>query len=268
MVFDVFGDFAHFKKFYTTSSPLSFDFPPRTTLTGLVGAILGLDYSRRYDLFEAKMALRILETPRKQYFGINWLNTKWRGGKPTPNKQKEWFETILNSELRQTNVWGPVLAFTGFEWVGQSPHTQSNIEVLIDPKYRIYYSCDSPHAEKLEGLLEAHHTHFPLYLGISEFLANYEYVGKFPVREKPIGEITEVRSIIPQDAFVGAYKDSMELDINTNYLVENIPFTMEEGRKVTEYKNIIYTTEDAPIRAKVKNCFEVQESSKENVVFF
>ena len=42
LIFKLQGDFAHFKRHYTTTSPLSFDFPPRTVLSGLVGAILGL----------------------------------------------------------------------------------------------------------------------------------------------------------------------------------------------------------------------------------
>ncbi|MDI3478645.1 MAG: CRISPR-associated protein Cas5h, partial [Thermoanaerobacterium sp.] len=28
LIFDIYGDFGHFKKYYTTSSPLTFSFPP------------------------------------------------------------------------------------------------------------------------------------------------------------------------------------------------------------------------------------------------
>ncbi|MFB3896899.1 MAG: CRISPR-associated protein Cas5, partial [bacterium] len=28
LVFDIWGDLGHFRKFYTTTSPLSFSFPP------------------------------------------------------------------------------------------------------------------------------------------------------------------------------------------------------------------------------------------------
>lgn len=43
LVFDVWGDYAHFRRFYTTTSPLSFPIPPRTALCGLIGAIIGLE---------------------------------------------------------------------------------------------------------------------------------------------------------------------------------------------------------------------------------
>ena len=45
IVFDVWGDYAHFRKNYSTSSPLTYSFPPRTALSGLIGAIAGLDKS-------------------------------------------------------------------------------------------------------------------------------------------------------------------------------------------------------------------------------
>ena len=43
LVFDIKGDYGHFKKYYTTSSPLTFSIPPRTTVSGMIGALIGLD---------------------------------------------------------------------------------------------------------------------------------------------------------------------------------------------------------------------------------
>ena len=43
LVFDIYGDLAHFRKFYTTSSPLTFPFPPPSTIKGMLGAIIGVD---------------------------------------------------------------------------------------------------------------------------------------------------------------------------------------------------------------------------------
>ena len=42
LVFDIKGDYGHFKKYYTTSSPLTFSIP-RTTVSGMIGALIGLD---------------------------------------------------------------------------------------------------------------------------------------------------------------------------------------------------------------------------------
>lgn len=42
LVFDLWGDLGHFKKPYTTTSPLSYAFPPRPTVAGIISAIVGL----------------------------------------------------------------------------------------------------------------------------------------------------------------------------------------------------------------------------------
>jgi CRISPR-associated Cas5-like protein len=48
IVFDVWAPFAYFRKPFTTTSALSFNFIPRSAIEGLIGAILGI---RRSDLY-------------------------------------------------------------------------------------------------------------------------------------------------------------------------------------------------------------------------
>ena len=43
IVFDIKGKFAHFRKFYTNSSSLTYGIPPRTAICGILAAILGLE---------------------------------------------------------------------------------------------------------------------------------------------------------------------------------------------------------------------------------
>ncbi|MEW6070945.1 MAG: CRISPR-associated protein Cas5, partial [Candidatus Thermoplasmatota archaeon] len=42
LVFTIKGQFAHWRKWFTTTSPLTYSFPPRTAVIGLIGAILGV----------------------------------------------------------------------------------------------------------------------------------------------------------------------------------------------------------------------------------
>jgi CRISPR-associated protein Cas5h len=48
LVFDIWSDYAHFRRGYTTTSPLTYPFPTRTALTGIVAAILGLEIDQGY----------------------------------------------------------------------------------------------------------------------------------------------------------------------------------------------------------------------------
>ena len=43
VIFDIEGKFAHFRKIYTNSSSLSYLVPPRTTVQGIIAAMLGYE---------------------------------------------------------------------------------------------------------------------------------------------------------------------------------------------------------------------------------
>ncbi len=66
-------------RIYTTSSPLTYSFPPRTALSGLIGAIVGFDkedYFRHFLRKDAKIGCKILEPIKKVRIGENLINTK------------------------------------------------------------------------------------------------------------------------------------------------------------------------------------------------
>ena len=43
LVFDIGSEYGHFRKFNTTTSPLTYSIPTRPAITGLLGAILGIE---------------------------------------------------------------------------------------------------------------------------------------------------------------------------------------------------------------------------------
>jgi CRISPR-associated protein, Cas5h family len=65
LVFDIKGPMAHFRKYYTNSSSLSYLFPPRTVVVGLIAGLLGLPSERHtkekrdiyYEKFDEKRCL-------------------------------------------------------------------------------------------------------------------------------------------------------------------------------------------------------------------
>lgn len=46
LIFDIKGPMAHFRKFYTNSSSLSYLVPPKTVVAGLIAGLLGLPSER------------------------------------------------------------------------------------------------------------------------------------------------------------------------------------------------------------------------------
>jgi len=258
LIFDLMGDLGHFKKFYTTASPLTFDIPPKTVLTGIIGAILGLDYKKRYELFDAKIAVKVNHKPRKIFFGINWLNTKWRGKDVSPNIEK-WFKIILNTEKLSKTELKTICAFTGLEWTGQSPHTQPPIEFLLEPSYRIYYSSDNPYFDELCDMVSNHKSIYPVYLGISELLSNFKFIGVITQTEKKSSEFVQINTVVPEDAVLINVPDFIRLKSGIVLEIENIPVKMVPPRKVVQYSNFYYSLDGKPIEFKVKKYYHIHD---------
>jgi CRISPR-associated protein Cas5h len=79
LAFNIWADFGHFKKYYTTSTPLTFSIPPKTAIFGIIGAILGYDkdeYLRFINGENTKVGIKILKPIRKTRFTFNYIDTK------------------------------------------------------------------------------------------------------------------------------------------------------------------------------------------------
>lgn len=92
LVFDIKGPMAHFRKYYTNSSSLSYLFPPRTVVVGLIAGLLGLPSERHtnekgdiyYEKFDGKsclVAISLRSKVRRIMQTVNYSFTKTDGKK-------------------------------------------------------------------------------------------------------------------------------------------------------------------------------------------
>lgn len=226
LVFDVWADYAHFKKYYTTSSPLTFSIPPRTALIGLISGIIGLgkeDYLEIMKKDKAKIAVCIINPVKKIRVTQNLINTK-------------------------DGYWIPV------KKPRHEPRTQIRFEYLKEPKFRVYFS----HANQdihilLKQNLENHKSVYTPYLGITECIADFEFVIECSVDEKLNGsEFTDICTILPVSLL-----HKINLQPGDKYFKERIPTEMLPGRVVTEYKEVLYEIEGKAIKAKVSEALRL-----------
>ncbi|MEM2587152.1 MAG: CRISPR-associated protein Cas5 [Candidatus Caldarchaeum sp.] len=78
LAFSAFSFMAHFRRFYSTVTSLSYYFPPRNTIIGLLAAVMGLDKDSYYDLFsrqQCRVAVSLLTPVRKLTQKLNCLDT-------------------------------------------------------------------------------------------------------------------------------------------------------------------------------------------------
>ncbi len=239
IAFDIWGDYAHFRKFYTTSSPLTFSFPPPSTISGILGAIYGTDKetNQYLDIFgpaNCKTAIRILNPVKKVRIGINLLESKG---------------TNLRVPMSDKNL---------------APRTQIRTEFIKDPVYRIYVAHTD---DKIMGVLGEklfkHEPVFSVSLGLSELLANFRLVGYFDYEIITDQKLVELCSPFTAENLMPA---GLEIEIGKKYFKERLPISMDRNRVVGKYADVIFEPDGKPIKAKV---FIYQKlETGENIAFF
>jgi CRISPR-associated protein Cas5h len=136
-------------------------------------------------------------------------------------------------------------------------------EFVKDPKYRIYVrfknSVLKELYEKLKQLLKNHQTVYTPYLGITEMIANFEFVDDFPATPIPIKDETiDLHSVARIDSI------KILLEEGRRYGRETIPLYMDNDRKVLEYCNVVYEVNGNPIKIRSGTVYKV---GGENVSF-
>lgn len=80
--FDIKGKQAHFRKYYANNTALSFTIPPRTTIMGMIAAIMGLPKDSYYDLLKpdkVKIGIKLLSPVKKKFHRLNLLKIEGDG---------------------------------------------------------------------------------------------------------------------------------------------------------------------------------------------
>lgn len=226
IVFDLWGDYGHFRNIYTTTSPLSYAFPPRTALSGLIAAVAGRDKEQYIDIFtrdKANIALRILSPVKKVRFGENLIDTK--------------------TAIKMHFIKG---------------HTQIRFEFIKDPKYRVYFRhSDNKFYKKIKMLLEEHKCVYTPCLGLSEFLCNFKYRDEYTVSPKVINDFIHIDSVIPK-----TYLKEPKFEPDKEYFSVTIPIEMKTDRTVRKYDEVLYERRGKQILARVSQFWEVENGER------
>ena len=232
VVFDVWGDYAYFRRGYTTTSTISYPFPSRTTIAGFISGILGYPRDSYYELFNEEnslVGLKIINPIKKTRLNLNYINTK------------------LSMHLFEINSTGK--------------RTQVPAEFLKDVKYRFYISLkDDEIMTKLYEFIKEHKSVYTPYLGITECICNFELVGEgiFSVEELS-GEKVEIDSVVLK-------KDTnIIIEPDKKYGVVKSPGFMNNDRSVRKFIEYFYEDNGKPIQVDSCNYYVIGE---DNVILY
>lgn len=233
LIFDVESEYGHFRKFNTTTSPLTYSFPTRSALIGLVGAVLGIERENSsgvlpdtqkpiteiFSKVNAAIAVQLLNPVKKVNIGFNLLNTK-----------ASFFE-IDN-------------------------RTQIEFELLKHPKFRVFISClDSKIQSNLEQSIQNGKSHFTPYLGLSQFTAKLEFVDICSIEKVESADFIAISTVVNMN------NTEREFDFEHNtafkYMSDTMAIELSPDRVVQDYAEVLIEASGKEIKTKTNQAYKV-----------
>lgn len=218
IVFEVSGEYGHFRKFNTTTSPLTYPIPTRTALTGLLGAVLGIERESAPGRFLANAAsVQELFGSTVCGIGVQLL---------TPVKK-----VSIGFNLLDTG--------NSFFEIKKSGRTQIEFELLKNPAFRVFVQHqDAALFDTLADRLIRQAHHFTPYLGLSQFTATLGNALVCIATPKsgasgavPIGSAVNLSLL--------RANPPIEFNPTTHYYVETMPIELSRERVVTRYGEVL-----------------------------
>jgi CRISPR-associated protein Cas5h len=247
LIFDIKGRIAHFRKFYTNSSSLSYDFPPRTTITGLIAGLLGRQRDTYYEEFSSdkcRIALSIRTPTRKIMQTMNYIRTK---------------------SLAELNA--------------SAGHSQTPLEILLpllftsEIKYRIFsHHYDREGIMKdLREVLMSERPIYPPYLGLSEFIGKTNFVDHAEgnnIELHKSNESIEVTTVVNIERIKNrglVFQDNANQVLQ--YVKEVMPLEFNKERRLKEKSSFIYEKNQRKAKLIIKDeYYKVNYEDPENGV--
>lgn len=237
LVFDIYGDYAHYKKIYATTTAITYPIPTKTAMFGYIWAIACIEKS------EDKNKYLNYFSDKQCRIGIEIRNSILM----------QRINTNLRAVLGRMNVGG-----------NRKP---TMIEYIYKPKYRIYlYHSNDKLYEKLKYNLQNHLTEFTPTLGLASLISNFSFIGEFNAKQSFTKDSVIVSTIIPKRKFIDF--DKAVLLKNENEIIEQsmYPIEMDIERNVIERDDVLLDRKCKAITAYLKEYYEIKNLT--NVVLF
>jgi CRISPR-associated protein Cas5h len=231
VLFDVTGAYAMFRKFYTNSSSLSYPFPPRTTLAGLIAGLMGYErdsYSGDLSLEKCDIAVSVRTPVRRVMQRVNYVLTE---------KGNVWNKNAAGFDGSRGPIQVPV------EWVFPAVGEQSL-------RYRVYVTHkDIEWISRLSNILQEGSWVYPPYLGMSECIAQVSHVAT--AEDWELAEMVEtvtISTVIPSASISGG----PELKDGIQIVKERTPFALDRDRSLLAVGDVLYSRNGLSLDTRIE----------------
>lgn len=235
--FKIWAKFGAFKDPMTISQNITINFPPKSAVSGMLAAVLGIDDFLEDDSFGDFKYSVVSKNVAKKSFSQNYINdyTK-KTNSMLINLQKLDFDKISGG-LRDTNA----------------PQKPTNRELLINPSYIVFIK-DFKFEDEIISNLKNRISRYSLYMGNSEFAANFKFIEIDKFENSNFGVI-ELDSFIEQSLVEN-------IDFIDKVLYKNTLITtkLDKNRSPLNSINLIHSSDK--IKAKNISAYEIKTKDK------
>lgn len=235
LVFDIIGEYGHFRKFNTTTSPLTYPIPTRPALIGLLGAIMGIERETSPGVFKSgAIPISELFHPEKMSVAIQVLN---------PVKKTHMAFNLLNTKSSFFNI---------------DNRTQIEFELLKEPAFRVFFKHTDPVVfDDLKGRIGDRKYYFTPYLGIAQLAALVELHNVLPCKE--VNNTSDSYVDIISTINLSKLNTSNPVEFKDgHYTVDTYPHILLPDREVATYAEILVERNGKPIGIKCPVYWEVK----------
>ena len=228
--FQISGRYGHFLRAEGGASALTYPVPPRTVILGIIGAVLGLKKDHSQILLEPAHIALSGKLPQ-----MHWHKAKLRKDPPEALSR-----TIKRTQKAEKATKPEKATLIGQEW-------------LFNPCYKVWISIPEPYFTDLEGRLIEKRWHFQPSLGLSEMMAELNYLETGGV--VPLASGTHhVNSVFPHE--------NGTLDIDRIFEDELVIHSLQMPRTVTfdrifSHANYFMERDARPVPVKTNNALTV-----------
>ena len=254
--FKIKGKLAHFRKYYANNTAFSFSIPPRTSLMGIVAAVMGWPKESYYEELSSEhihFGIRVLTPLKKSFHRLNLLSIKSSG-----DMAKKW-----SSDFR-----------------GEGGRIQTPFEVVSgwnirkdEIKYQIFLSPTESGKETFSTLKNHFLSHNPVFnitFGTANFTASIydiETVEEGMVSEQNSSDFIILNSAVPSHMVSDLKFDKDEFD-NYSFIEEDMlpgDFLLNGNREVKKMDRLLFSTTPNPIRIVINRSYYKVQMSKETI---
>jgi CRISPR-associated protein Cas5h len=236
IIFEVSSSFGFFRKGFTSTNALTHAMIPRSSVEGLVSAIIGLprkDYPDELQFSE--IAIEILSPVRK--LAMKYMHTN-----------PKWWTTVVSYYIHRTDK--ALLSTEQFA-------IPASAEFLVNPSYRIYIDASKDINNQLLINLKNKQTNYTPYLGTSSMICSLRNVNESEYKNIPpptkyiqLSSILHFSNTLPR----------IELKKDSRFAIEeDLTMHIDNKRRPCGTYSVVYNPETGPINiTNEENLVEVK----------